>query len=368
MGVSLQQAEDWERLESHTDPIRVYFATERTKSWETRLKEYRKRVAAVAGDETDEFQVEIRRRRRERIGTEFHGFMSLPRELRDMIYKYILIKSLVLVSQGPHNPRGARSISCHKFWNSFRYYYPRYRGLNTEDQKPAGPIGLICGVSWKVHGEAVAVFYGCNRFVFPCDARSLPLTPNFSGITSGEVYDRYISLYFPAVRDVSYTFDMRGIAFSPYPRSSLILADPSLGDEPDPGPLDPARYMMALHDQARVDLLVSWNSNIFSSLKKLHLDRLELSFEECYCPIGCCRLVGNVLRMLSTTDFSKGPPKIIEITGWINEDEKEWIRKPLENLGGKEDSVEVRFIGRSLKEFTSLRGLQGRGDGIVWFQ
>ncbi|KAI1799033.1 hypothetical protein F4811DRAFT_565919 [Daldinia bambusicola] len=344
MGVSLQQAEKWECLESRTDPVSVYFATERTKSWETRLEEYHQRMAVVAEDETDEEQLEICSKRQRRIGTEFHGFMSLPRELRDMIYSYRLIKTLVLVRGSPDDC--ARCTPAHETMSYQGNIYPRYRGLTRG--KTAGPIGLICGVSRSVHEEAIAIFYSCNRFVFPCDPRNLPLTRYFRSIGL-DLKHSYYSLYNPLVRHVSYAFDMRGVTVRPYNFMQWRLSSRLVTGEDHPQ-LEPATYLMNMHNEAKHTLDGKWRG-ILANLSMMELDTLELSFEMCYCPMGCCRLVDEVLERFRTAEFGKGAPKAVEATGWKSEEEKERMRETLEGRVGKGNCVEVSVVYASSTQY-----------------
>jgi hypothetical protein len=78
---------------------------------------------------------------------EAHGsmiiFLSLPREVRDMIYYLILARER-------SNPIVIRS--------------PRRRSAIQKD-RPAKPVGGILGVNRQIHHEARTVFYSANTFM-----------------------------------------------------------------------------------------------------------------------------------------------------------------------------------------------------------
>ncbi|KAI0899309.1 hypothetical protein F4806DRAFT_493813 [Annulohypoxylon nitens] len=95
MGVSLEQAEKWEGVDAVSNPIASYFAWQRTKNWSTCLRECWTRRAEFAVNGNDD---NLEAYRKARIGTEFYGFMSLSRELRDMIYKCLCVKGQLYIS------------------------------------------------------------------------------------------------------------------------------------------------------------------------------------------------------------------------------------------------------------------------------
>lgn len=87
---------------------------------------------------------------KERRGTEFHGFMRLPAELRIMIYKSLLITDIFAVPA-------------------------MYRRGEPRLQIPNGvTTGLFLGVSKQVQSEAEAVFFNGNDFLIPEELWRVP--------------------------------------------------------------------------------------------------------------------------------------------------------------------------------------------------
>ncbi|KAI1644654.1 uncharacterized protein F4817DRAFT_346368 [Daldinia loculata] len=362
MGVSLKQAEEWEGSLYHNDPAAlVYFTTERTKTWETRLEEYYKRREVLMGVEMDADQLLLRYKEKKRIGTEFHGFMSLSLELRDMIYKYLLDKGSVFlpnyleigISGIPNTEHAVYDFETRGFYGD----YLRYRGLPNwrfRNRSVIRPIGLINGVSRNVHEEATTIYYGCNRFVFPYGPFYLPITSSSSHETDSWQEGMYTPP-FALLSYVSFTFDMRNINASDQVeiyqerKEHKELSESSGNDNQESEPLQPSNYLINFHDTMRMDLLESWDT-VFDEIRMLVPDRLELSFEECYCPLGCCRLVNEVIKRLRFCV----PPAVIEMIGWYDENEreriKEGIKEGLDKFFKKNVDSDVRFVGKSTKE------------------
>ncbi|KAI0851165.1 hypothetical protein F5Y00DRAFT_259706 [Daldinia vernicosa] len=372
MGVSLKQAEEWEASLYPGDPTAlVYFAAERTKTWETRLKEYYERRAALAEVEMNADKLLLRYREKKRIGTEFHGFMSLPIILRRTIYKYLLDKGTVFL---PNLKSKMSDIpdTKHATYNfateGLHFPYLRYRGLPGDwrfrDRSVTRPIGLISGVSRSVHEEATTIYFGCNRFVFPYGLCNLPITSCY--FDDSDFWHRqffleegYLLPPYALLRCVSFTFDRRNIDLPSYLevyKGHKQFHKLSGNDNQESEPLQLIVYLMSFHDTMRRNLLESWNT-VFYELRALRLERLELSFEECYCPFGCCRLVNEVLERLRLIE---NPSTVIEITGWYDEKERKMIKERLDKLAEKHDELDFqsvmkedldfRFVGKSIKK------------------
>ncbi|ROV93645.1 hypothetical protein VMCG_08108 [Cytospora schulzeri] len=310
--------------------------------------------------------------KRLRVGTEFHGFLQLPSEIRNLIYGYLLLKGTVLV---PTDYEG--SELGHPCWRAYDgQTYDRYHGLERAIkalQIPRGGsrkrnplLGLIQGVSRAVHAEATGVYFGGNRFVVPTGPIRLPsFFVSLVGIASDDVQemDRQFRRRFergennaPLVRDVSYAFHMRDHVTSDY--ANLCFND-SLRADIDEVRISPQEALRRLHDQRTFELEIVWAERV-DCIKWMTLDRLQLSFDECYCSIGCCRKVEWVLdRFLNTgpppgtvdndenvysmVDWKARPPLVIECTGWKNSGEARLIREKLGNLGESLGSIEIHF-------------------------
>ncbi|KAI1387192.1 uncharacterized protein F4822DRAFT_276256 [Hypoxylon trugodes] len=108
-----------------------------------------------------------------------------------------------------------------------------------------------------------------------------------------------------------------------------------------------------MHRELRVKLVMKWDSRV-RSIPFSYFKRLQLCFEECYCAMGCCRLVDEVLELFEEFMYVdperyESAPGMIEVTGWNNEQEKDEIHSSLMCLEG-ERSIDIRFIGKSKKE------------------
>lgn len=136
-----------------------------------------------------------------------------------------------------------------------------------------------------------------------------------------------------------------------------LYYDLNLKDSIDEGSIPPQQALQRLHDLKVMQLEIDWAERI-DSIKRMTLDRLQLSFEECYCSIGCCRKVSWVLdRFLhegpppgtderviySSFDWKVRPPLTIEVMGWRNDGEKTMISEKLGSLCSPE-KIEVCFI------------------------
>ncbi|KAI2463540.1 hypothetical protein F4781DRAFT_416252 [Annulohypoxylon bovei var. microspora] len=135
---------------------------------------------------------------------------------------------------------------------------------------------------------------------------------------------------FSSLRDVSYAFDMRAMSIDFYQMKYEHGHD----------------NIHPIHEESTDILLHEWKKQLFSFCK-LPLRRLQLSFEECYCPMGCCRLVRLLMGELADLLIAKSQfPKVIELITW-----KEDIEGQLAHSSFKGDfeghPVEVRLMTKS---------------------
>ncbi|KUI61169.1 hypothetical protein VP1G_08362 [Cytospora mali] len=305
--------------------------------------------------------------RRKRIGTEFHGFLQLPSEIRNMVYGLLLVKGTVIV---PNNTKNS-DIRYVKYWKDHQgAAYERYEGLERElkglqrRNREREPLFLLHGVSRTFHAEAIRVYFGNNRFILPSSNLFRPsLFGSLVRIVSDDVQemDHRSSKEFekgrnnaPLVRDVSYTFDMRDYQMEDHDN---LCYNEELRESIDKESRSSQEALRMLHDQKVYELEVVWAERI-DAIKWMTLDRLDLSFEECYCNTGCCRKVGWVLDRLlhagpppgtthedvySFVDWRTRPPLVIDVVGWKNDKEEKLIREKLGRLRESLGSIEIRL-------------------------
>ncbi|KAI0174805.1 hypothetical protein BJ166DRAFT_587584 [Pestalotiopsis sp. NC0098] len=336
-------------------------------------------------DETDtKFIAELERPelriqpiRRHRIGTEFHGFLSLPREIRDMVYRHLVAPGMRIILFG-----GEKIIK-----NARGQEYDRYASL-AEDLKPwmddsdvvlgGRPFGLIQGVCKQIHLEATRVYLRENRFIFPAGDQGHRFWDG--GHSFG------LKQLTAAMRDVSYAFDMR---------DSTVSDFQSLSDQADGGNIDlirppPRERILELLHFNKEDLLKNHWFDRIQYMKRMNLERLQLAFDEAYCGFGCCRMVEWLCKVLSTPasnmmcvdepnrdyyvaqpyewggvldaeecyeiyedemlpEVAIRAPRVIDIFGWRDDEEKLMIEnrlKSLESIG----TEQIRFVGQSLAQ------------------
>lgn len=292
----------------------------------------------------------------------FHHFMDLPSEIRDLIYSYALCKGRVIVPNSGGVAGGLEPVKHYRTNDGF--YYSRYKGLEQEllamgnGRRAPSPLGLVQGVSRAVHDEAARIFFGRNQFIFPAGRFRRPAYCNLldtPGRSSEEDFSRDLRSRTNnalLLRDVSYTFDMRdhpGDDYANFYRSFDIK------NSVDARTLSQVEALQALHAQKNLDLEIDWVERI-DCIKRMDLDRLVLSFEECYCAIGCCRRVGWVLdRFLhegqppevadiedtaySSLLWDSRPPLVVEVMGLVNDEEEAMAREKLSRLPGSK----IRF-------------------------
>lgn len=300
--------------------------------------------------------------------------MDLPREIRDMVYSEALTMGQVVVPDadgrleywqqysGSPYTRYAAATREHIFTMSRGP--PRETSLvSILGPKPKRPVGLVQGVSHAVQMEATAVFYGSNQLVFPAGPFRHPLRFNTpADEAESEAATDLVEVppswnYAPLARDVSYTFDMRDDAVARAGRASLYRLHHDGGggrrgatvkDGVDGGSLAGPAALALLHDRRAAWLEAGWAARV-EAIGAMVLDRLALSFEECYCAVGCCRKVGWVLDRFLGLSAAGGwrvrPPRVVEVMGWVNDREREMIRTKLEGLSsGEGERIEVRFV------------------------
>ncbi|KAG7005479.1 hypothetical protein G7Y79_00019g046590 [Physcia stellaris] len=270
-------------------------------------------------------------------------FMGLPLEVRNMIYRHALVRGKIFVPSvisknlndvGPdlkldRDSRGAyipfKSKDCQ---SSGRY--PRYRDY--EEYRYGEPIasGLLNGVSKAVQSEAEAVFYGFgNHFVLPVGFVQHP--PLF-----GNNF-RHIPAKIPPFKSISLSFDQRDLKTDP--RWWRGISSPR---DPSP-PLDYlgrnessfVERMQSIHELQRQGLCLIWAARTSIIKRYVELKFLQIDLEECYCPLGCCRMVDSVLdsigRRPNYPKYLEESLEQLQIIGLASQKELEHARKTMED-------------------------------------
>lgn len=340
-----------------------YFVTARTKSWSTLRNDYWASQQPAADD--DVLQRAIALARRERIGKEFYGFLHLPRELRDMIYRNLLVKGGIMLRNCDDTV-----VLRDMHGNMYKRYekvdidpYTAYIQSSTlrycQTPRLDCGFGLIYAVSHAIQPEAEKIFFGCNRFVLPAG----PVNMASYSYHMRRCLDNLNPLL---VRDLSHTFDMRGNA-KPY--DVIQPEDYARRDRVDSGSLSQLEALQHHHNERTEDLEWIWVECI-DVIKQMTLDRLQLSFEDCYCPFGCCRKVGWVLDRFVYKDLTPDmmdnddddavlitshrgwalrPPLVVEVIGWSSDSERAMIHDKLRQLAATSpEPLEIRFVAPRL--------------------
>lgn len=193
---------------------------------------------------------------------------------------------------------------------------------------------MLQGVSRTVQKEAEVVFWGSkNEFVFPVGTFDYPVYFHGMGIAEA-------AQTIPPIKNVSFAFDQRD--YEGYELSDAVaLRHTVLFDDPD---LTGTALRDAIHDY-RKDMLVStWDARCRFLTVHMSLKRLQIDFEDCFCPSSCCRMVDRVCNLLAP--WMEVPPEHWEIIGFWDQLEVEMIRKILIERGINEKTISFRDTRR----------------------
>lgn len=204
-------------------------------------------------------------------------------------------------------------------------------GKNQERQEPSQQ-NLLCGISRTVQAEASAVFYGPkNHFVLPCRMYDYPKT-------SGHVFHGSDIPKIPPFYSVSYTFDMRDLHLDPWEMTETIknkhrpaIKKYALSHSKREIQAD---MQERIHSLARFRLVLLWEQRCEIMCDQLAATFLQIDLEECYCPLGCCRMVESLCGYIGTFEAF---PKQMEIIGLEDEEEAQEARKAINYLNFLED-------------------------------
>ena len=262
------------------------------------------------------------RRRQQAVGHEFHGYMSLPIEIRRHVYKLCLVVGDVFVPSNDEIVRADRqrppeyiplvSRYFRDYHGSVRERYTEYLKMIEEGRVSSHKrqaesaqtnFDLLYGVSKQIQAEAEEVFWSHNRIVFPAGPWSYPhwILDMLYDDNSDDDF------HIPPAKDLSFAFDFRDDnEENPAPTSKVeynmkwvALYTAWETEEPDARP-SKERIREAYHNLRLSDLRDVWadRCRVISSLDGLH--RLQLDFEDCSCHIGCCRQVKWICKRLGS--------------------------------------------------------------------
>ena len=240
------------------------------------------------------------------------SFETLPPEIKDQIYGYLLIHHHVIVPFPAEYERQEIEIAGGKASKRI-VQYPRgsdqdppvlkgERGHQRYD--PDLPCISLLGVNHKIQREAAIVLFGKNIWRVSSPPRVYPngdssVTDNASIMA---FYDRCIRY----LRRVETGFDMRDL-----PRSSLLSLIKAVHNPPtipllptELRGLSEVQRKGKLHEVFMSSLMSSWERK-FTLLDSAQLDTLMLDFNGTFCPSGCCRgeAVQRLISHLSLEDM-----------------------------------------------------------------
>lgn len=270
--------------------------------------------------------------RKRRIGTEFHGFTSLPAEIRTMIYKHLLIAPTGKFLMPPEKDE---EIDVSHMRNTNGSIYRRFEDfivrrkessfLPQIKRQPLLTLGLLLCVNKAVQSEAEAVFFGGNMMVFtnisPTECAAYWWTDTFDRVRLAlrrisvalVIRDSYIHEDFAAM---FWGNDVVSL------RKHLEDWDELLSDE------EKDTVRQAAHNNT--DDSEEWGMPGYLVLFP-NLEFLEISVEEANCLAGCCRKVDFICRSLVEA-YAKtpalcppNPPKVIKFLGTDSALEREVI-------------------------------------------
>ncbi|KAL8302903.1 hypothetical protein RB600_006670 [Gaeumannomyces tritici] len=379
MAVSRELAFEWEcghctdLTFSFPDDIKKAFIEARTKPWESRIKNYwawyhekpestllsaqdkldmqrhLSRTFSIEPQAGDGFFVRRLKRlignqrleseRRRRIGTGFHGFTSLPAELRTMIYRHALVSPNGKFAMPPKRDGKFEKIQKHHITYSADRFATRYQ---LEDQSLLA-LGLLLCVSKAVQSEAEAIFFGENNIVFLNNSAT-------ASADDSEWWARSLSRVGPALRSISIAtisgsyWDFRAIFGDHNNQFCWDSGLESLRDHLDAmdGTPHADRWIQYVHNN--MDSTGCPLDNLVGNFPNLNL--LEVCLQDATCILGCCRRVDAVCDELMEYMKDCRMPKTIKFLGLENTDArtiKEYLEGPLTDFTSHEGFDEIRL-------------------------
>ncbi|MCJ1249786.1 hypothetical protein MMC30_007012 [Trapelia coarctata] len=218
------------------------------------------------------------------------SFLSLPLEVRQMIYSYALVVGNVYPYRKTQELKYSTSGN---FWPEIEITHPAVRLLST------------CRL---IRQEAEPLLYGQNTVNLP--VRGLAKRFFDSALHSHE--RRYW------VKRVCVRFRSDDLEFEErvevlWPLTISILASLARRDTDDMLEVVVWDFGSEVHDALKKRLYQSvWPRKIRPIIQHLKLDSITLDFDECYCTDRCCELAGYATSAFMP-GFVHGMPKSVEI-------------------------------------------------------
>ena len=295
------------------------------------------------------------------IPQSFHFFERLPPELRNRVYELSLCRGRVFVKPvsfcgGESENQLPRRRAIHldddlivegmlgSAHDSRGRRRPRYVQLEgTEYDRSPKYMGLLQGVSKTIQEEAGQIFYGPkNHFVLPAGHYSYPKTSGHG--TPNRDDNSVSSRSLPPFKSISYTFDMRDVYLDPWALREEIKRpeweSPESGDDFEKNIFITVDVKNQTHGLGKKYLMDVWKKRVWMMRSQLALKFLQIDFEECYCPTGCCRMAEDICKRLGP--FESFPDKF-EVIGVRNKAEAANIRRDIVNRN-KVNKVHPRDI------------------------
>ena len=200
-------------------------------------------------------------------------FFDLPTELRQQILSLLLVRGNVAIGNA------------------------RNRFSDWDHEKP---MWQLLEVNSQLRAEAGAVLYSQrnNTFYFPLEEAFTPIIV-------------------PPIRRLDCAFDMRACedtAFNVFERAKEdydIDLDPG---ETSFDQLSSTQRMYLVHQEYHYTLWSVWD-DIASAIRQMRLELLRLDITKARCPLGCCRLAEEAVKLLDRSGY---PPERIEILGALD--------------------------------------------------
>jgi len=239
-------------------------------------------------------------------------FLTIPREIRDAIYEYLLLfdgeiipfptEYEVVESQSHHRLFIFQKFVCTTDWSKI------YTGYETDDHEKKQQLSVaLLGVCKKIQDEAATALFGRNTFRMSSGRLNLWV----KGRCTTHPTRGFWSMYGQYFRHVRVTFDARDVDTTILLGGALdvqnrILYSISLVDGIDSNGEISQTAKEKIHKTRVMKLMLTF-ANKAILLRKMNLKTLEFDIGNVLCPSGCCRrpaLERFVEEMLTSTDHS----------------------------------------------------------------
>ncbi|KAI1408662.1 hypothetical protein F5Y13DRAFT_194134 [Hypoxylon sp. FL1857] len=281
----------------------------------------------------------------------FRLFNRLADVVKREIYKYLLVVGTLYVPGKRWDPRRDRysySVCLEEIHSPYSSMPSKYRAQRYE----AGVVRFH-DVSFRLSARRFRkqLKQSSSAVIASSSPLGPYITPSAMGFGTPRLPGKSSFLLF--VKDISFAFDMRDeIIPGQLYRGDLMLDIESGGvsdvlQTPSKQALlnnEDGVLLKKIHERRTSNIELVWEYRIRHLRELACLDCLQLDFYNCHCPIGCCRLTKFVCDHLGKK-WSKAVPKVIEIMGWKDTEEKIMILTCLRQAGVEVGSI--KFISRT---------------------